>query len=164
MASVIVAPAGFWKFGIVYSRRGVLTGLAGGRQGIDVEPVGGQWNGQEVNSVELRLQQGAVVGRRLHREQIAGDQELLQQEDEALERAGRDDDALCTDIVLGREERPQRRVPRAVAVGEDPDMVVAEGRLGRSGDELAVKGFRAWRAAREGDGVSHAGESTDGRR
>src|SRR5207244_11467388 len=83
------------------------------------------------------------AGARLH--------ELLDEEDEPLERAARDDDARRLDAVPRRDPLTQRRVAAARTVGED-GLPVALDRRARAVRELGDgKAFGRGDAAREGD-------------
>ena len=75
-------------------------------------------------------QQRAVVGGRLDDHEVAGLDELLEQERIRLHRAVGGHDLLRLDAVLRGDPLEQRRIARRGAVGERARRVALEGALG----------------------------------
>ena len=103
-----------------------------------------------------------VVGRRLHQHAPGGSRELLGGvEDESLKPSDREHDPLRLDAVPPRDPLPERPVPAARPVREDPCAVALRHRIRalrklRGRDQLGRRG-----SASEGDGrLRHPVETT----
>ena len=100
--------------------------------------------------------QRPIVGRRLHEDATGLPQELRGNvEDEALEPAGRDEDAARLNVVTRCERLPQRPVAAARPVRENRRPVALESRTRTVGDERRIEAFGRRSAARKRD-RSHA--------
>jgi hypothetical protein len=105
--------------------------------------------------VQPQLQEGAVIGGRLDGDAVAGLQQGLEQEHEALQRAVGHEDLVGRDPVLGGQHLAQWRVAVAGAVREHPHAVVLEGGAGAVGDQIRRERLRAGGSAGEGDRRRH---------
>ncbi len=154
LSRLSVAPDGFWKLGIVYSSRAPAVRARPG-QGVDVHAVGLHRDREHLEAVAPHLEQRAVVGRGLHRHQVAGREQRVEQEDEPLEGPVGHEHPVGAHAVPGGEPFAQRRVALARAVGEQPHAVIAQGRGRALGDQGRVEGLGAGGAAGERDGSAH---------
>ena len=107
--------------------RDLAAALQLGFERVEVEALVVHRDGHDLCSVPREDLQRAVVRRPLDEHPPRPLRELRRRvEDEALEAAGRDEDPVRRDAVLGREHLAQRAVATAGAVGEDRRAVTLE--------------------------------------
>ncbi len=163
-SSESVRPLGFWKVGFVYRNAGRRAVAEVALEHLRVEPLVVQRDRDDLGAQPREDLQRPVVRRRLDEHAVAGPDELVGEEAEALERARRHDHARGLDAVAGGDPLAQRPVAAAGPVREHGAAVALDhgaGAVGHLGDRQALgRGH----AARKGDDIHEAQSRDRGRR
>ena len=125
-----------------------------------VEPLVVQRHADDLGAEPREDLQRPVVGRRLDEHAVAGADELVRDEAEALERARGHDHARRLDAVAGGDPLAQRPVPAAGPVRQDRAAVPLDHGAGAVGHLRDGKALGRGHAARKGDDI-HDGQSRD---
>ena len=143
-------PAGFWKLGMMCASVGRAPSVERDLERVDVDAVGLERDREDLGAELPQRQQRAVVGGRLDHHDVAGLDQLLEQEGVRLHRAVRGHDAVGLDAVLRRDPLEQVRIAGRGAVGE---------RARRIALERALRGGRrSSTAMMSSDGAPRASE------
>ena len=146
------ATGGILERGNRVEERDLAATLQLGFEHVEVESLVVHGDRYDLRSVPGEDLQRAVVRRPLDEHPPRPLSELCRRiEDEALEPAGRDEDPVRCDVVLGREHLAQRAVATACAVGEDRGAVTLERCARAVGNERLVEALGRRGAPGKGD-------------
>jgi hypothetical protein len=130
--------------------------------GVDVDPVGLELDHPHVGLALAKVQQRAVVGRRLDDHRVARLDQQCEQERVGLHRAVGDQHLLDLDAVLLGDPLAQRDVAHRRAVGERARRIVLERALRGLAQALGVDDVERRGAPGEGDGGGHGPQDGTG--